>query len=66
MTQVIKYHTKTNELALFKSGKDYWIGSYYPWSTHQTDEPAYLFYDGVFGSEEEGIEALDALNGDEF
>ena len=42
MTTLIQYHKETKNLALFETDGLYWIGSYFPFATHQTAEPDYL------------------------
>lgn len=65
-TQFIAYHTKTNDLALFNSDGQYWIGSYSPFCTHQNAEPPYILIEGYFTSEHDGLAALHKLTGNEF
>lgn len=66
MTELIAYHHKTCDLALFKSENDFWIGSYDPHLTHQNDQPPYVLIRGYFSSESEGIDCLAQLAGNEF
>lgn len=66
MTERISYHRATTDLALFNSGGKYWIGSYSKFCTHQTSEPPYVLIRGYFDSEEEGLQVLATLSGDEF
>lgn len=43
MTTLIKHHPFTNEIALFETSGQYWIGEYSPFLSHQNSEPDYLF-----------------------
>jgi hypothetical protein len=66
MTQLIAYHAKTADLALFESNGQYWIGSYFSQASHQNGEPPYVLIEGYFSSEQEGRDRLEQLRGDEF
>lgn len=67
MTKLIKYHSKTEEVALFNSDGEYWIGSYNPYLTHQNvGEPMYSFIRGYWYTEDEGVAVLQTLTGNEF
>jgi hypothetical protein len=66
VTQLISYHKKTQDLALFSSDGQYWIGSYMPTLTHQNSEPPYILIRGFYSSREEGELVLASLKGDEF
>lgn len=43
MTTLIKHHQSSDELALFETNGEYWIGEYSPFLSHQNSEPDYLF-----------------------
>lgn len=64
-TELISYHHKTQDLALFLSDGDYWIGSYFPHASHQNGEPPYVLIRGYFKTKEEGVSVLLTLKGDE-
>lgn len=66
MTTLIKYHQKTQDIALFQSDGIFWIGSYSPHMTHQNGEPPYVWIRGDFETEQQGCEVLETLTGDEF
>lgn len=66
MTSIIAYHEKTHDLALLESDGKYWIGSYGKFLTHQNGEPPYYLINGYFASEEEGVQVLQQLTGNEF
>jgi hypothetical protein len=66
MTTLIKHHAVTCDLALFESEGQYWVGSYSPFLTHQNGEPPYVLLSGYYQTEEDGLQALSALRGDEF
>ena len=42
MTTLIKHHPFTNEIALFETSGQYWIGEYCPFLSHQNSEQDYL------------------------
>ena len=65
-TKLIKCHPNTCELALFESDAKYWVGSYSPHLSHQNSEPPYIFLDGYWNTEKEGVQYLHRLNGTEF
>lgn len=65
MTRIIAYHKATHNIALFLTDGQYWIGTYSPFLTHQTGEHPYVWFDGYFDTEAEGLEALNELSGDE-
>jgi hypothetical protein len=67
MTVLVKYHVKTEQIALFNSDGEYWIGSYNPHLAHQNwDEPMYSFIRGYWYTEDEGLAVLQTLTGKEF
>lgn len=66
MTNLIAYHKKTEEIALFESNGVYWIGSYTKFSQHQNGEPPFGWIRGDFHNELEGLTVLERLTGDEF
>jgi hypothetical protein len=66
MTEIIAYHHKTRDIALLKTGHDYWIGCYDPVLMHQNGEPLYYWIAGNFELEMTGLMHLDAMTGDEF
>lgn len=68
MTNVIAYHPKTTELALFETDGQYWIGSYFPHATHQNGEPPYVLLNGysVWSDKQTGMDRLFELTGEEF
>lgn len=70
-TELLAYHSKTTNLALFRSAYEntvYWIGSYNPHLRHcNPNEPyAYSLIRGHFATEAEGLAELALLKGDEF
>lgn len=72
MTQLVKYHDSTWEIALFFSPElknlgtgEYWIGRHSPRLCHQNGEPPYAWIRGDFNTESEGLEALSILVGNE-
>ena len=70
-TELLAYHSKTSELALFRSVHEdtvYWIGSYNPHLRHcNINEPyAYSLIRGYFTTEAEGLAELALLTGSEF
>ena len=66
MTDLVAFHPKTIDLALFVSYGDYWVGSLMCCPTHQNGEPPYGFVFGYYKTFEEGMAALTACLGDEF
>jgi hypothetical protein len=54
-SQIIKYHPRTTDIALLFSpeSKEYWIGEYSPFCTHQSGEPDYIWVAGSWTSLEE-------------
>ena len=66
MTDLVRYHSKTNELALFVSNGTYWIGSYSPFMRHTNDEPDYIWIAGDWDNEKDGLNYLTQMTGDEF
>lgn len=66
MTELIQYHPKTSDLALFLSDDGYWIGSYFPQATHQNGEPPYYIISEYFSSEDTARGVLAAMTGNEF
>lgn len=66
MTNIVQYHPSTNNLALFESHGQYWVGSWSPHTTHQNGEPQYVFVDGYWAALEEGTAALIQMTGNEF
>ncbi len=66
MTTLIAYHHLTQDLALFESDGDYWIGSYFPRATHQNGEPPFILIDGYWKNKADGLQRLGELRGDEF
>lgn len=66
MTQLIAYHTKTTDLALFESNGKYWIGFYLPQASHQNGEPPYVLIEGYFPNDLEGLARLNELSSDDF
>lgn len=65
MTELITYHHATQDIALFKSNDQFWIGSYFPQATHQNGEPPYLLIDGYWEDIRDGLQRLSELHGDE-
>lgn len=65
MTNLIAYHHLTQDLALFESEGDYWIGSYNPHLAHQNGEPRYSLIDGYYSTADAGLKRLAELRGDE-
>lgn len=66
MTELIQYHPKTRDLALFLGEDGYWIGSYFQQATHQNGEPPYYIISGYFSSEDTARGVLTAMTGNEF
>jgi hypothetical protein len=65
MTELIKHHNKTEDIALFESEGFFWIGSYDPFLTHQNGEPPYIWISGNYSSIQEGLKILQNMTGDE-
>lgn len=66
MTTLVKYHKNTNNIALFESDGQYWIGAYGPHLTHQNGEPMFYLIRGYFTEEDTASAELDRLTGNEF
>ena len=66
MTDIVKHHEKTKDVALLVTGNRYWIGSYDPHLAHQNFEPMFAFVKGYFSTESEGLSALSKCTGNEF
>lgn len=66
MTDIVKHHEKTDEVALLVTDGRYWIGAYYEHLTHTNFEPKFLFVKGYFSTEDEGLAQLAECTGNEF
>lgn len=66
MTTLIAYHAETQDIALFISEGDYWIGSYGPQMSHQNGEPPYYLISGYYTTEAAGLDALKKTHKDAF
>ena len=66
MTTIIKYHSKTTELAVLLTERNYWIGSFCKYLTHQNSEPPFLFFFGYWHDRETAIQRLSEMTGSEF
>ena len=64
-TNCVAYHPKTDDVALFESDGQFWVGSYIPGMTHQNGEPSYVLIRGYFDTAEQGIQVLNTLTGNE-
>lgn len=62
---LVCFHPKTEDVALFKTGDEYWIGIY---SAHITAQfaPPYYYYAGYWRDEATAKKTLDSMIGNEF
>lgn len=66
MSTIVKYHEKTNEIALLEHDGAYWIGVYDHFSNLGSLEPPYYWVKGDFASASEGLVALAECTVDDF
>jgi hypothetical protein len=61
MTILIAHHPETDDLALFESDGEFWIGVYDKFLTHQNPEPSYTWISNAT-SKADGIRKLFQLD----
>jgi hypothetical protein len=66
MTTLVQYHKVTTDIAIFETEGKFWIGSYDPYLTHQTAEPAYINLYGNYDELKSAQEVLQNMTGKEF
>jgi septal ring-binding cell division protein DamX len=67
MTTLIAYHQNTKDVAVFQNDDGlYWIGGYSKFLTHQNGEPPYVLIVGHWEVEQDALDHLRTMSGNEF